>query len=218
MALFFRLFAVVAISFNLIGSGFAQQQDRDPQLAKAYEVCRESDSSEALDACAVVIASKHATKTERSAAFTSRAFYYTNKREFDRAFAELQEGLRVLPDDAGIYFNLCQTRMISDGNFQQALVECTQAIKLSTDVRETEIFLTARGFLLVRIKRFREALADFEAALKIKPDGYNQLYGRGLAYSNLGDELRGFADIALAQRISPLPDLREFLIKLGYVR
>ena len=48
-----------------------------------------------------------------------------------------------------------------------------------------------------------KAIADYDAALRIRPKHANSLYGRGVAKRQKGDEAGGEADFAEAQAIRP---------------
>jgi tetratricopeptide (TPR) repeat protein len=47
------------------------------------------------------------------------------------------------------------------------------------------------------------AIADYDAALKLRPDDAHTLYGRGLAYQRKGDTEAGNADLERAKGIDP---------------
>ena len=57
----------------------------------------------------------------------------------------------------------------------------------------------SRGFVYLRLSRLDEAIADYDAALKLNPKMAASLYGRGLAKQKNGDQAGGDADIAAAK-------------------
>jgi hypothetical protein len=59
-----------------------------------------------------------------------------------------------------------------------------------------------RGYAHLRLAHIREALADFDAALKIDPHHPGALYGRGLTRLKSGDP-GGEADIKAAKAYAP---------------
>jgi Flp pilus assembly protein TadD len=61
--------------------------------------------------------------------------------------------------------------------------------------------LAARGVVLMKQKKFADALADFQSALALNCDDTPALYGRGLSAQKLGRD--GSADMAKAQAADP---------------
>jgi hypothetical protein len=59
--------------------------------------------------------------------------------------------------------------------------------------------LSTRGFVYLRLDRLDEAIADYDAALKLNPKMAGPLYGRGIARQKKGDQAGGDADIAARQ-------------------
>ncbi len=53
------------------------------------------------------------------------------------------------------------------------------------------------------LNRPEQAIADYDAALALRPAMAASLYGRGLAYLKLSNSANGGRDIDAAQRIDP---------------
>ena len=62
--------------------------------------------------------------------------------------------------------------------------------------------LDSRGLLYLRRGDYAKAIADYDAALSIKPKIAWSLYGRGVAELRGGDKAKGQADIADATALS----------------
>ena len=73
--------------------------------------------------------------------------------------------------------------------------------------------LTNRAFVFLKMGRFREAIADFDSALRINSQQAESLFGRGIARRRLGDVTAGDADIAASLKINP--NLRTGVDRLG---
>jgi tetratricopeptide (TPR) repeat protein len=58
--------------------------------------------------------------------------------------------------------------------------------------------LDSRGFVLLRLQRYGDSIAAYDAALSARPTEANSLYGRGVAKHRKGDGLGGDADIHAA--------------------
>lgn len=59
--------------------------------------------------------------------------------------------------------------------------------------------MDSRGFVYLRLNRLDDAIADYDAGLKINPRTAASLYGRGIAKLRKGDTAAGQADIVAAK-------------------
>ena len=59
------------------------------------------------------------------------------------------------------------------------------------------------GFVHLRLKNYKQALADYNAALAVEPNHATSLYVRGVVKRRLGDTAGGDADIKAAGKIDP---------------
>lgn len=57
-------------------------------------------------------------------------------------------------------------------------------------------FLDTRAFTYLKMQQLLQALADYDAALKIAPGAVSALFGRGVVRRRMGDVKGGDADIA----------------------
>jgi tetratricopeptide (TPR) repeat protein len=73
--------------------------------------------------------------------------------------------------------------------------------------------LTDRGIIHLRLGRQDDAIADFDAVLKIDPKLAASLYGRGLAKLRKGDEPGAKIDLAAAKAIQG--NIPEFHARFG---
>jgi tetratricopeptide (TPR) repeat protein len=63
--------------------------------------------------------------------------------------------------------------------------------------------LDSRAFVHLRAHRLDQAVADYDASLKIEPNKASSLYGRGMAKRRKGAFEEGNADIAAARAAKP---------------
>jgi tetratricopeptide (TPR) repeat protein len=61
--------------------------------------------------------------------------------------------------------------------------------------------IDSRALVLLRLGRLREAQAEYDKALALRPHEAASLYGRGLAELRLGLAKQGQADLAAAERL-----------------
>jgi len=101
-------------------------------------------------------------------------------------------GLARLPGD---HNNLCWTLAITGTELETALAECDRAL---VGQPANAGFLDSRGMVLLRLGRYAEAVASYDAALRRDPDTTDSLYGRGLAERHLGLKEKSVVDIRAA--------------------
>ena len=63
------------------------------------------------------------------------------------------------------------------------------------------VALGTRGLVLLKLGRFDEAIADYDAGLEVYAKSPISLYGRGVARRRKGDVASGDADIAAAKAL-----------------
>jgi tetratricopeptide (TPR) repeat protein len=61
----------------------------------------------------------------------------------------------------------------------------------------------SRGLAYLKLGEFDRTIADFNTALRLRPNKQSSLYGRGVAELKTGQTSAGNADIAEAKRIDP---------------
>jgi tetratricopeptide (TPR) repeat protein len=135
------------------------------------------------------------------------------KGDYARSVADYGEAIRISPNDADAYNLRCRARAFLNRDLAAALADCNASLRL---VPQNNIgALTARGLVHQRLGRLDEAIADYDAALKVYPGFPFALYGRGLTKLRKGDRAGGDADIAAAKAI--FADIAKEFAKYGLV-
>jgi tetratricopeptide (TPR) repeat protein len=102
-------------------------------------------------------------------------------------------------------------RMATEGvALDTALATCEDAVNGGPSVVN---YLDSRGFVLLRLARYDEAIAAYDRALSISKTGAASLYGRGLAKRSKGDSHGGDLDIQSATVFDP--DIAETFTRYG---
>jgi tetratricopeptide (TPR) repeat protein len=126
--------------------------------------------------------------------YEMRGDAYEDAGAHEKALADYAEAAKV-KQDAKALANLCWVRGVRGRPLDRALANCNGALKdKADDVNARE----ARCFVLFRLGRYAEAIADCDAVLKEKPATAGALYIRGLAKQHTGDAAGGAKDIAAA--------------------
>lgn len=89
----------------------------------------------------------------------------------------------------------CWQRALANVDLDKALEDCNRALK--RDGMRAD-YLDSRGLVHFRQGDFKAAIADYDSALKLKPDLAWTLYMRGLAKDALGPATAGKADLTAA--------------------
>jgi tetratricopeptide (TPR) repeat protein len=142
--------------------------------------------------------------------YRARGYSWQTKGDFDRAIADYSEAIRLAPQSADAFNSRCWARAIAGRDLQQALSDCTESLRLRSGDADT---MDSRGFVYLRLNRLEDAIADYDAALKIDPRKAASLYGRGIIKLRKGDAAGGEADIAAAKTAQK--DIAEEFAKYG---
>jgi tetratricopeptide (TPR) repeat protein len=118
--------------------------------------------------------------------------------DYDQALANYDRAIVLDPKYALAYSNRCWTHVVLGQHLQQAVLDCTEALRIQPkDARA----LDNRGFAYLRLGRPDDAIENFDAALEINPKLATSLYGRGLAKLQHGDPKGAQVDMAAANEI-----------------
>lgn len=105
------------------------------------------------------------------------------------------------------------TRM---GNYNAALDDYNRSISLSNDNRYVALeYMGERGRVLMQLKRYKEAIDDFDKVLENYPEEINALRNRGYSYYFLGiydQALKDFNNL-----LTIVPDFPEILVLRGEI-
>jgi tetratricopeptide (TPR) repeat protein len=122
--------------------------------------------------------------------------------DVDGALAAADRAVELSPK-SGIAYNLsCYIRAVYNRDLaEKALPACNRAVEL---LPKSPNVLDSRGFVYLRLGRYEEAIADYNAAIAISNEPPPpSLYGRGIAEQKSGQKLSGEADINAAESIKP---------------
>jgi tetratricopeptide (TPR) repeat protein len=113
------------------------------------------------------------------------------------AAKDLDECIKLNPGYLDGYFNRGQLRK-EMGDKKGAMADFTKAAAMPASNPDT---LTNRGMALMQLKRFTEALTDFNAAIEQNPRSIPAYRGRSLVYMQIGDINSAQKDIYMASQL-----------------
>ena len=162
-----------------------------------------------IEGCSAVIAAGRGVRGEIGPGLQQPRQRLSHGRRQQARHRRLQRGPEAPAFDAVVLLSRCHVRAIVD-DLQAALADCNKSLRLAPAVPAA---LGSRGLVLLKLGRFDEAIADYDAGLKLYAKGANSLYGRGVAKRKKGDVAGGDADIAAAKAIKP--DVADWHAKWG---
>lgn len=153
-------------------------------------VARFSDALSQLEGRASVL--------DQSLVYFYRGSIYLYKNDYERAFADFDQSIKLQPDFAQAYLKRGITHFFQ-GNLDHALTDYNQALRLQPD------FALAYGVrceLYQRKEDYEHAITDCSQALKLQPDALTY-YARGASYALKGETDRALADYNQALKLKP---------------
>jgi len=138
-------------------------------------------------------------------AYLARGTAHMRAGDRTRAEPDYREAIRldsILIDggqrEVPLYNDRCWARAVAMIELDAALADCNEALRLRPDFVPA---LDSRAFVHMRGGRFREAITDYDAAIKGIPKDPYSLYGRGIAKLRVGDTAGAQADIAASKEV-----------------
>jgi len=143
---------------------------------------------------------------------------YGDIGDYPDAIGQVDEWLdnHKLEDDQAIGLNeRCWQRAAANRDLSAALEDCNHALALRPRAEastgsligrdlapDNPAILDSRGLVYVRLGDFKNAIRDYNSALRIDSNMPTSLYGRGLAELRLGEKAQGQADLAAAEKLN----------------
>jgi tetratricopeptide (TPR) repeat protein/transglutaminase-like putative cysteine protease len=169
--------------------------DSPPALVMLGEVQIAAEQyGEAVTSLTAAMDESHATPgilAERGVAYEKSGQHALAKADFAKATA--------LAKRPGALNNLCWTLATANVALTSALEDCNAAV---ANAPAEAALLDSRGFVLMRLGRYDQAIASYDAGLKVDPLEADSLYGRGICELRTGKKERGHADIKAAAALS----------------
>src|SRR5262245_53868536 len=165
-------------------------------------------AAEQVDSCTLIIGllgDASANRALLGLAYLARGTAHLRSGDRARAESDYREAIRLdsIPLESGqqevaLLNDRCWARAVAMMDLDAALADCNEALRLRPDYAAA---LDSRAFIHLRSGRFREAVADYDAALAGSPNDHYSLYGRGIAKLRTGDNQGGQADIAASKEV-----------------
>src|SRR6185312_9815569 len=146
-------------------------------------------------------------------------YLYNAIEEYAAAIHQFDLWIDYHGDDVNLPIALasrCGAEAAAKVDLDRAPSDCDRAIHImpkAAPIHEAAVAMSNRGLVYLRQGRMNDALADFDAALRLQPEFPLARYERGLVELRKGLRTEGQADMAAAQ--AHRPDLAKRLANIG---
>ncbi len=112
------------------------------------------------------------------------------------------DALKKYPNTPIAYNNRGEA-YLRKGDYEKAISNYNQALKMDPDFGRANYFYVNRGTAHLLVGDYERAIADYHQALRINPNDANAYHHRGTAYLNKGDPGEAISDFNKALAINP---------------
>lgn len=133
---------------------------------------------------------------DQGMALGNRAIIHEKKGDFPLALADLNRAIQLDPADYHSWSERCWIRAVMGTELKSGLSDCNKALERKPDDWNT---YNSRGLVNYRLRRFDDAIADYEVAIKHDPSVASSFLIRGLARRAGQDVTGADEDIAKAK-------------------
>ena len=148
-------------------------------------------------------------------AYINRGSAYIILGQYQLAIADINQAMRLKPDDAYyLYYNRAAAYSAL-GLYQRAIEDYNEALRLKPDDILDGSAYRSRGNAYAILGQYQLAIEDYSKAIRLRPDHAVAYYNRGTAYSKLSHHQSAIEDYNEAIRLKP--DYVDAYYNRGYV-
>ncbi|MEE8350834.1 MAG: tetratricopeptide repeat protein [Rhodospirillales bacterium] len=182
--------AVLLVAWTEIAQADFNQEVRRCNLVGAHPDIR-------IISCTRNIRSGRFTGRNLAVAFTNRAFAYKRKGQWDKAIADYDEAIRLVPD-LFFAFNNRGNAYYFKGQLDKAIENYDKALHLQPDFAEA---LNNRGNVYRKKGQLDKAIENYDKAIELEPDNARVFADRGLAFEKKGKPTQALIDFKRAHAL-----------------
>lgn len=177
-------------------------------LKEDWKDCNQyPDPDRGIAGCTRILKSGKVTSQGRAYAHNNRGNHLNNKQEYDRAIADYNEAIRLLPKNSfsyngrgNAYYSKWEHDRTRSDFLDRALADYDRAIQINP--REPNAH-NGRGRVWDAKSDFNRAIRDYNEAIRLNPKLFFAYNNRGNAYRQKGEFELAIADFDEAVRLNP---------------
>ena len=185
----------VALCSSLVPTAGAQTYEQLEKMCFA----KGSSGDQAIRGCSAIITGGRRSGTYLGAAYGGRGFAYLNRGDSARALPDLNQAIRLNPNDFASLNNRGRIYLNQD-KLDQALSDFTASLRIKPDYFRA---LINRGGVYQMQGDTQRAIADYDRAIRNNPSFANAYTQRAYGYLVLGQPEQALADCNESQRLEP---------------
>jgi tetratricopeptide (TPR) repeat protein len=143
-------------------------------------------------------------KSSAASVFAAQALVLRINHHIDASIENWDAAISRDPMMAYYYWQRAYAKE-EQSKFQEGIDDCDKALQIRADYLEPRML---KGYLLIKTRKFSEAVAELEAVLVKTPDDKYTIYNLAVSYGGLRDRDRV---LQLLGRLKCYPEINEFL-------
>ena len=186
------------IAVGLLGFTIVQA---DEARAEAVSDCGQSRNLTArMVACSEIVSGNGYTGEQKAVAYRNRGLARAEAGAHDQAILDLNEALRLDPNDAVAFDTRAHSRL-AKGATDQAIADFSAAMRLQP---HNVSFIVARGHAFLIKGNVDAAIIDFSDAIRINPNSASAYNNKGLAWRKKNNLEQAISDFTVAISLNPI--------------
>ena len=172
------------------------------QRSPSWILCENKDAKppdQQIAGCTAIIETGREPRPSLAIAYNNRGIAHAARKEFDRAIADYEEAIKLLPN-ADFPYNNRGNAWLERKDYDRAMADYDKAIALNP--RNARAY-NNRGKIWAERKEYDRALLDYDQAIKLVPSYANAFFNRGNVWREKRDRDRAMADYGEAIRLDP---------------
>lgn len=173
----------------------------DTAAADAVSDCGQARNLTArVAACSAIVSGAGYSNEQKAVAYRHRGLARADAGALDQAISDLNEALRLDPNDAIAYDTRAHARL-AKGATDQAIADFSSAMRLQP---RNVSFIVARGHAFLVKGNVDAAIIDFSSAIQIDPKSATAYNNKGLAWRRKGNLDQAISDFTTAISLNPI--------------
>lgn len=152
-----------------------------------------------VTSCTEVIEDLSEIKERRAVAYSNRGNVFTDQRDLDRAFADLDNAIRLAPGYAPAYNNRGRVHGFRE-DFSRAIADYDEAIRLDP---QFALAYSNRGYVWFQKIEYDRAMADFNKAIALDPELAIAYGNRAFLFQRRRDTAHAIEDFTTQIQLRP---------------